>query len=124
VSIAPVALTDGTLSGTAVDRAVNGGMQEATLIVTTGVVTDGTHTVAVQESADGSTGWTAVDSGQLTGAPPAVVAADDGKVFEVGVRATKRYLRAQVVTASSSTGGIVGCLIALNSPRYAPVSRA
>ncbi|MFA3877544.1 hypothetical protein ABS735_28360 [Streptomyces sp. MMCC 100] len=124
VSLAPAALTDGTVNGTAVDRAVNGGMQEAMLVVTTGVVTDGSHAVAIQDSADGSTGWAAVDAGQLTGAAPTVDSADDGAVFEIGVRSTRRYLRAVVVTTGSTTGGIVGAYLVLNSPRYAPVSRA
>ncbi|MFD5670240.1 hypothetical protein ACWHA6_38095 [Streptomyces anthocyanicus] len=124
VSLAPAAVTDGTANGTAVDRAVNGGMQDAMLVVTTGVVTDGSHAVAVQDSADGSTGWAAVPEAQLTGALPTVDSADDSAVFEVGVRASRRYLRAVVVTTGSTTGGIVGAHIVLNSPRNAPVTRA
>lgn len=123
VSVAPALLTTGTLNGTAVDRAINGGMRDGSLIVTTGVITDGSHAVAIQDSADGTTGWTAVAAGALQGAGPTVVAANDGTVFEVGFGETRRYLRAVVVSSGTTTGGIIGCHFALSSPRYAPVSR-
>lgn len=124
VTLAPAEVTNGTANGTAVDRAVNGGMQDAMLVVTAGVVTDGSHAVAIQDSADGSTGWTAVPEAQLTGALPTVDSADDGAVFEVGIRSTRRYLRAVVTTTGSTTGAFIGAHIILNSPRYAPVARA
>ncbi|MBQ0947655.1 hypothetical protein [Streptomyces sp. RK76] len=124
VSLAPAEVTDGTANGTAVDRGVNGGMQDAMLVVTTGVVTDGSHAVAIQDSANGSTGWAAVDASQLTGAAPTVDNADDGAVFEVGIRSTRRYLRAVVVTTGSTTGAFIGAHIVLSSPRNAPVTRA
>lgn len=123
VSVAPALLTTGTINGTAVDRTANGGMRDGMLVVTTGVVTDGSHAVAVQDSADGSTGWTAVAAGALQGAVPTVVAANDGTVFEVGFGETRRYVRAVVVSSGTTTGGIVGCHFALSSPRYSPVTR-
>lgn len=124
VSLAPIAVVDGTDNGTAVDRAVNGGMQDAMLVVTTGVVTDGSHAVAIQDSADGSTDWTAVAASALQGTAPTVVAANDGTVFEVGIGATRRYLRAVIVTTGATTGAVIGCHFVLNSPRFAPVTRA
>ncbi|WP_405799282.1 hypothetical protein [Streptomyces sp. NBC_01506] len=123
VAVAPALLTNGTVNGTAVDRTANGGMRDGMLIVTTGVITDGSHAVALQDSADGSTGWTAVAAGLLQGSAPTVVAANDSTVFEVGFGETRRYVRAVVVTSGATTGGIVGCHIALSSPRYAPVTR-
>ncbi|MEU0369102.1 hypothetical protein ABZ070_02360 [Streptomyces sp. NPDC006283] len=123
VSLAPGAVTDGTDNGTAVDRAVNGGMQDATLIVTTGAVTDGSHAVTVQDSADGTTGWTAVSASLLQGSLPTVVEANDSTVFEVGIGPTRRYLRAVIVTTGATTGGVIGCHFALSAPRYSPVTR-
>lgn len=123
VSLAPIIATNGTLNGTAIDRAVNGGMQNAMLVVSTGVVTDGSHAVAIQDSADGSTGWTAVPVAVLQGTAPTVVAANDSTVFEVGVGLTRRYLRAVVVTTSATDGGLIGCHFLLTAPRFAPVAR-
>jgi len=124
VSLAPAVATNGTLNGTAVDRGVNGGMQNAMLVVSTGVVTDGSHAVAIQDSADGSTGWTTVAAGLLQGSAPTVVAANDGTVFEVGIGLTRRYLRAVVVTSSATDGGLIGCHFLLTAPRFAPVARS
>ncbi|MET9705366.1 hypothetical protein [Streptomyces griseus] len=124
VSLAPAVATNGTLNGTAVDRGVNGGMENAMLVVTTGTVTDGSHAVAIQDSADGSTGWTTVTAGLLQGSAPTVVAANDNTVFEVGIGLTRRYLRAVVVTSGATGGGIVGCHFLLTAPRFAPVARS
>lgn len=123
-TIGPAARTDGAHNGAAVDRAVNGGMQDAVVIVSTGVVTDGSHAVTVEDSADGSTGWAAVAAANLQGTPPTVVAANDDTVLEFGVRSSRRYLRAVITTSGATTGGIMGATIALSSPRFAPVSRA
>ncbi len=121
-TVSPAVLVNGTVNGVAVDRAVNGGMQDAVVIVSTGTITDGSHAVAVQDSADGSTDWTAVAAAQLTGAAPTIVAANDDTVFEVGVRSTRRYVRATVTTTSATSGGAIGVLVALGQPRFAPAS--
>ncbi|MDX3777740.1 hypothetical protein [Streptomyces europaeiscabiei] len=123
-SLSPAARTDGTASGVAVDRMANGGMQDAIVVVSTGTVTDGSHAVAIQDSADGSTDWQAVAAAQLTSAAPTLVAASDDTVFEVGVRASRRFLRVVVVSTGSTTGGIFSAAVALGRPRFAPVSRA
>lgn len=122
-TLGPAARTNGTANGAAVDRAVNGGMQEAVILVSTGVVTDGSHAVTIEDSADGSTGWAAVAAANIQGDLPTVVAANDDTVLEFGVRSSRRYLRAVVTTSGATTGGIMGVTIALGSPRYSPVSR-
>lgn len=123
-SLSPALRTDGTASGVAVDRAVNGGMQDAVVLVSTGTVTDGSHAVAIQDSADGSTDWQAVAAAQLDGAAPTLVAANDDTVYEVGVRSTRRYLRVVAVTTGATTGAVFGAAILLGRPRYAPVARS
>ncbi|WP_327413229.1 hypothetical protein [Streptomyces sp. NBC_01233] len=123
-SLSPALRTDGTASGVAVDRAANGGMQDAVVLVSTGTVTDGSHAVAIQDSADGSTDWQAVAAAQLDGSTPTLVAANDDTVYEVGVRATRRYLRVVAVTTGATTGGLFGAAILLGRPRYAPVTRS
>lgn len=123
-SLSPALRTDGTASGVAVDRAVNGGMQDAVVLISTGTVTDGSHAVAIQDSADGSTDWQAVAAAQLDGSAPTLVAANDDTVYEVGVRSTRRYLRVVAVTTGATTGGLFGAAILLGQPRYAPVTRS
>lgn len=123
-TIGPAVRTDGTHNGAAVDRSVNGGMQDAVVVLATGVITDGSHALTVEDSADGSTGWTALTADQLQGDLPTATAADDDTVFEVGVHSTRQFLRAVVETTGATTGGLLGVTIALNAPRYSPVSRA
>lgn len=122
-SLSPASRT-ATANGVAVDRSVNGGMQSAVVVVTTGTIVDGSHAITLEESDNGSTGWAAVPAAQLQGSLPTVVAADDDKVFEVGVRSTKRYLRVVSTVTGATTGGTYGAAIALNSPRFSPVSHA
>lgn len=121
-SLSPAARTDGTANGVAVDRALNGGMQDAVVLISTGTITDGSHAIAIQDSADGSTGWAPVAADQIQGAAPTIVAANDDTVFTFGVLASRRYLRVVAVTSTSTTGGVFGASILLGSPRYAPVN--
>lgn len=122
-SCAIAARTNGTLNGTAVDRNEDGSMfQAAVAVVHTGTITDGTHTVELQHSDDNSA-WAAVADADLQGSEPAIVAADDNKIFELGYRGLKRYLRVVVVSSGTTTGGIFGASIILADPRIAPVVR-
>jgi len=123
-SLSPVARTDGTANGTAVDRVVSGGTGDAVLLVSTGTITDGSHAVKVQESADGSTGWTDLAAANIQGSMPTVVAANDDTMFEVGLRPTLRYLRAVATSTGSTTGGVFACAFILGRPRVLPISHA
>ncbi|MFJ4990064.1 hypothetical protein ACIP9H_40490 [Streptomyces sp. NPDC088732] len=108
-------------NGTSVDRNVNGCMyQDATVVVHTGTITDGTHTIEVQDSDDG-TNFTAVADSFLQGTEPAIAATDDNKIFEVGYKGGKRYVRAIVTAAGTTSGGIYGATVLLSNPRVAPV---
>ncbi|MFD0902338.1 hypothetical protein [Actinomadura sediminis] len=121
-SISPLVRTDGTVNGTSVDTVVSGGMQDAVLLVTSGAVTDGSHAVTVEESADGSTGWAAVAADRLQGDLPTVESADDDTVFMTGVRPSQRYLRAVMVTTGATTGAAISAAFILGRPRTKPVS--
>jgi len=73
----------------------------------TGVVTDGTHDLKVQESDVSGSGFADTPGGasfaQLTTA-----AGDDNKVQIINFKRTKRFLRVNRVTAGTTTGGIYG----------------
>lgn len=114
-SISPQALTDGTVDGTGADLQ---GYEGAVAVIITGTITDGTHTVQIQESTDDST-YTAVADADLQGSEPAIVAANDDTIFYIGYIGSKRYLRVSITTASSSTGGLIGASIVRGHPRHA-----
>jgi hypothetical protein len=123
-SLSPVARTDGTANGVSVDRLVSGGTGDAVLLVSTGTITDGSHAITVQESADGSTGWANVAAANIQGSLPTVVAANDDTMFEVGVRPTLRYVRAVATSTGSTTGGVFACAFILGGPRTKPISHS
>lgn len=124
-TIAPAAARTATVTGTAVDRMTDeGGFRSALVVVNVGTVTDGTHTVVVQDSPNGSD-WTAVDDTFLQGAEPALTAANDERVHEIGYVGHQRYLRVVVnVTGSPVTGGLYDAVILLGWPRRMPPARA
>ncbi|MDN3356076.1 hypothetical protein [Actinomadura sp. DC4] len=109
-----------TATGTGVDRA---GYMSAMVVVHTGTMTDGTHTLTIEESDDNST-WGTVAAGNLQGTPPALGSSDDDKIVEIGYLGGKRYIRAKsTVSGSPSTGGVYDALVLLGDPRTAPVVR-
>ena len=116
ISVSPQVLTDGTVDGASVDTQ---NFDSAMVHVTSGTVTDGTHTPSLEDSPDNSA-WTAVAAGDLTGAFTAIAAANDDEVQEVGYIGSERYLRAVVVTTGATTGALVGANIVLGDPRTLP----
>lgn len=116
-----IATRTASANGTGVDRVGGGAMyQDAMVVVHTGTITDGTHAVDIQESDDNSA-WSSVAAGELQGAEPSIVAADDDKVFIVGYKGIKRYLRVAVTASGTTTGGVYGATVVLANPRNAPV---
>jgi hypothetical protein len=111
-----------TVNGTAVDRNVGGNMHRTAMVVVhTGTITDGTHTIEVQDSDDGTT-FTAVADAFLQGTEPAIGVADDDKLFVIGYIGVRRYLRVSVTTAGATGGGTLGAVVLLGEPRRGPVS--
>lgn len=112
-----------TTNGTSVDR--TDGKHElyraALAIVQTGVVTDGSHAVELQESSDNSA-WNAVADADLEGTEPTIVAANDNVVFEIGYKGLKRYLRVSVTGTGATTGAVFGAVIVLFDPSRAPAT--
>lgn len=122
-SLVPAARTNGTVNGTAVDRKEDGcDYQSVLVLVSAGVITDGTHTIEVQDGDDG-TNFTAVADAYLQGTEPAIAAADDNKDYAIGYLGLKRYVRVSVVTAGATTGGVFGAAVLLGDPAVAPVVR-
>lgn len=103
-SISPAVRVNGTVNGAAVNLGTTGA-DSAIVVVLTGTITDGSHAVTIEDSADGSTGWAAVPAGQIRGTLPTIISTDDDTQFEVGITPSKQYLRVVVVTTGATTGG-------------------
>lgn len=95
------AKTDGTVNGASADLK---GYHSAIVFIDADAWTDGTHTLSLEDSPDDST-WTAV-----SGASTVVIdgAADDDQAYKIAYNGFERYVRLVAVTASSTTGAILG----------------
>lgn len=122
--LSPAAYTT-SQNGTEVDLA---GFEAAECVITTGVVTDGTHTFKIEESDVSGSGYaTAADDDVIgvvnsTGVILTTAAGDDNQVARIGYRGRKRYVRIVTVAAGTTTGGIYGAVWVLGQPRNAPVA--
>jgi hypothetical protein len=113
-SLKPLART-ASANGSGVDLL---GYDGAMIVVDAGTVTDGTHTVSLEESADNST-FTAVAAGNLEGTLPALITTNDDQIHTAEYRGTKRYVRGVItVTGSPSTGAVVGIAVIRGNPKY------
>ncbi|KQH75591.1 hypothetical protein AO501_25275 [Mycobacterium gordonae] len=112
-------------TGVAVDTGVYGNnFRDVTFAVYTATITDGTHTITVEESDSSGSNYGAVESWRISGTLPEIVAADDNTVFQFGVRPTKRYVRLTITDAGSSSGGAVGAVAILSNGGNNPVARS
>jgi hypothetical protein len=101
-SLVPAART-ASANGTGVDLA---GYKGTTVLVHFGVITDGTHTPKIQDSADNST-FADVAAEFQSGTFTAATSSSGGSAIqEVGYLGTARYLRVVMTVASATTGGL------------------
>lgn len=128
VTLAPaLRATNATVNGTSVDLAGTGNFfRTAMLLVIAGAITDGTHTFVLQESDDNST-FTNVAAADLQGALAAVSSgggstSGPNTVQRQSYVGSKRYLRANVTTATATTGGTTGAVILLAQGSGQPVT--
>ncbi len=126
-SLAVAARTaNATVNGTGVDKAdPSGGVDGFTtclLIAVAGPITDGTHTITLQDSDDNVT-FGAAAASDIQGGPIAFTSANANTVAEIGYTGGKRYVRASVTTASSTSGGTFGALFVLGGEVSTPVKR-
>ncbi len=112
-SITPAAHT-ASANGAGIDLR---GYQAAVVIVDAGTITDGTHTISLEESDDNST-YTAVAATDLQGSFANVASNTPQKVGYIG---GKRYIRAVTTVSGATTGGIYGVAVIKGRPDIAPV---
>lgn len=119
-----IATRTASADGTAVDRAEDGSLfQSAVVVVHTGAITDGTHTIEVQDSDASGSGFAAVADEFLQGTEPAIGSSDDNVLYEIGYLGSKRYIRAIVTAAGTTSGGTYGAVVILGDPRVKPAVR-
>jgi hypothetical protein len=115
-SIAPAAARTATVTGTGVDLA---NTSQAVVVVSVGAITDGTHTLSIEESDSLGSGYSAVAAADLSETPGALVASTPVKI---GYRGMKQYIRAKVtVTGSPGTGGFYDAVVVTRGARKQPV---
>lgn len=91
--------------------------------MTIGTWTDGTHTPKLQESDNGTSGWTDVAAGDLIGGFSVVNSAGGGNAVQrVSYIGNKRYIRAVLTVASATNGAFAGVLVVRGNPASAPVA--
>lgn len=119
--------SDTTTNGDVIDTQ---GYESVSFVFQTGTITDGDYTVLIQEGdeSDLSDASAVVDADLLpvgTGQEAAAsftADTDDNLVSKIGYRGSKRYVRFNVVSANTTTGGTVGAVAILGYPHEAPVS--
>lgn len=120
VSLLPVART-ATANGTAVRLAGSDAYRSAMVVVQTGAITDGTHTIELQDSDDNSS-FTAVADIYLQGSEPAIGAANDNVTYYIGYTGTRNYLRVVSTVAGATAGGLYCAIVILGEASHLPVS--
>lgn len=114
--------TDTTTVGNEIDTQ---GFESITFIPVTGTITDGDYTIAITECDTSGGSFTAVSDDDLLGTEANASFTDNtddnklGKVSYVGI---KRYVKASIVSTSTSSGGTIGVIAIKGNPHVAPVS--
>lgn len=118
--------TDGAANGSTIDKNYNNNWFRVVMFsFVSGTMTDGTVSVKVQDSPDG-TNWTDADTEHVQGSLPTVAGTDDDKSYDISYIGPERYVRlvATLADATASTGGgTYGAVAILSSPRRTPVAR-
>ncbi len=127
-SINPAAYINAGATGASVDLR---GFRSALVLVSTGVITDGTHTLVVQESADDGNGnpttWAAVAATDLVGSIPGPLVTGgtfNNKVFAFAYVGNKEWLRVTSSATGATTGGIYAASVLRGHPRHASTRNA
>lgn len=123
-TLSPAVRTNGASNGAAVDTTADD-FQVAMLVVSSGAMTDGSVAVTAEDSANGSTGWTAVPAERRQGSLPTIADTDDDAVFEVGVviDPLRPYLRAVATVSGATSGGLTSAVFLLGMPKSYPIAR-
>lgn len=118
-TIEPAASITATTTGAAVDLA---GYRSASVMLHTGVHTDGTFTPTLEESDASGSGFTTVAAADLSGSFTAVTSANDQSIQEVGYLGSKRYIRLVMTETVASAGAFFSAVVIRGNPLTAPAA--
>ena len=108
--------SDTTTNGVIIDTA---GYESILFVIQSGTLADGTYTPLIQEGNDsGLSDAASVAEGDLTNteASVAFAATDDNAVKSIAYVGDKRYVRLNIVSASTSSGGTLGAVAVKGNP--------
>ncbi len=115
--------SDTTTEGEVIDTQ---GFECLEFVVQTGELTDGAYAVALAHSdtldGDALDDESAVSAGDLLGDLPSFTDSEGSTTKKVGYLGSKRYVRLDVVTTSTSDGGVIGAVAVQSGARNNPVS--
>jgi hypothetical protein len=114
--------TDTTTNGNIIDTR---GYESVLFVMQSATLTDGTYTPLIQEGDDsGLSDAAAVADADLTDteAGQAFAATDDNATKKIAYVGSKRYVRLNIVSASTSSGGTLGAVAILGHPLSAPTT--
>ena len=103
--------TNTTTAGTAVSTI---GYDKTMMFLIASAYTDGTYVLGFDESADGTTGWTAVPASNLIGAPASISSAQTlgtSNVAKLGCFGTKSFVRPSIVSTGVTAGATLSALV-------------
>jgi hypothetical protein len=128
-SIVPAAARTTTTTGDAVNIT---GYEQVWIVVTSGTITDGTHTFSLTECATSGGSYTAVAAANIIPAATGssangcvldTTAAHDSAVQIFGYTGTQPYIKVVcTVTGSPSTGGVYCATVLCGKARHQPVA--
>jgi hypothetical protein len=124
LALAPAVRTAAaTVNGPSIDIAgTRNFFRVGMFVVTAGAITDGTHTIVLEDSDTGSGGWAPIAAGNLEGSPPVLATAQANSVARVAFANTRRYVRCSLTTAGATVGGTVSAVCLLSAGSGRPVT--
>lgn len=114
--------SDTTTAGAIIDTA---NFDSLTFAVTSGALTDGTYTVLIEDgNVSNLSDAAAVADAYLIGTEAAAsfIATEDNTTKKIGYIGIKRYVRLSIVSASTSSGGLLSAVAVQGVPASAPVA--
>lgn len=112
--------TDTTTTGNIIDMQ---GYQALTFIFQLGTLTDGTYTPLIRHGDDSGLSDVAdVADAQLIGTELAAVLSVSNTLSKIGYVGYKRYVRSDIVSASTSSGAFIGAIAIQSAARHKKVS--
>ena len=119
--IGPVAIaTSTTTAGAIIDTQ---GFESLEYLISSGVITDGTYDVTLEEGDDPALADAApVPAANILGALPSFADTDDDVSKRVGSIGKKRYQRLNIDSAGVTAGGLFAAVGVLGNPKSGPVA--